>query len=264
MISGTADSPTDAVEDYLDQLLTSLSGSPRQVRHTLAEVEAHLRDAVAEGVADGLPEHDAQVWAVARMGPVTTIAGRSSVITRPSLAVVRRLILTAALVGGAGLTAVGGAGLVSWLLARLRGDEFMTAPWPAGAYTRADCARWLANDPHAHSCVTAMLADHVWDFRFDTTAGGVLGLLGLGLYVVLRQRWRDRATLTALPAGTAHMAGAVLAALAAVVCFGVAFDLEKVQHGIGAGDPLSLGIAAAVAAAVFGLSLLRTIRARTS
>jgi hypothetical protein len=60
------------------------------------------------------------------------------------------------------------------------------------------------------------------------------------------------------------MAGAVLAALAAVVCFGVAFDIEKVQHGIGAGDPLSLGIAAAVAAAVFGLSLLRTIRARTS
>ena len=56
MSGGTADAPSDLIEDYLDRLLVSLSGSPRQVRHSLAEVEAHLRDAVAEGVAAGLPE----------------------------------------------------------------------------------------------------------------------------------------------------------------------------------------------------------------
>ena len=50
-MNGTADAPSDPIEDYLDRLLVSLSGSPRQVRHTLAEVEAHLRDAVAEGIA---------------------------------------------------------------------------------------------------------------------------------------------------------------------------------------------------------------------
>ena len=263
LLSRTGDSPGDPVEDYLDQLLTSLSGSPRQVRHTLAEVEAHLRDAVAEGVAAGLPEDRAQEWAVARMGPVAGIAGRAGVITRPSWALTRRLVLTAALVGGSALTAIGGAGLAAWLLGRLRGDEFMTGPWPAGAYTQADCARWLSGDPHTHSCGTAMLADHAWDFRLETAAAGILGLLTLGLYLVLRQRWRDRATLTALPAGTAQLAGTVLAALAAVGCFGLVADLENVQHGIGVGQPLSLGIAAAVAAAAFGLSLRRTIRRRT-
>jgi hypothetical protein len=43
MTRHAADAPADAVEDYLDRLLTTLSGSPRQVRHTLAEVEAHLQ-----------------------------------------------------------------------------------------------------------------------------------------------------------------------------------------------------------------------------
>ena len=53
MIRHTADAPGDAVEDYLDRLLVALNGSPRQVRHNLAEVEAHLHDAVAEGMGAG-------------------------------------------------------------------------------------------------------------------------------------------------------------------------------------------------------------------
>jgi len=65
----------EAVEDFLDRLLVSLSGSPRRVRHTLAEVEGHLRDAVAEGMAAGMPEAEAQEWAVQRMGPVHTVTG---------------------------------------------------------------------------------------------------------------------------------------------------------------------------------------------
>ena len=259
---GCDGAPDDLVEDYLDRLLTSLSGSPRQVRHTLAEVEAHLRDAVAEGLADGLPEAEAQAWAVARMGPVSAVTGRG-IFTRPSLALVRRLILTAALVGGGGLAAVGFAGVVGKVLTRLRGDAFMTAPWPAGTYTRADCARWLSGDPGTHSCVAAMLADHAWDFLMNAAAGGVLGLLVLGVYLALRRRWRDRATLTALPAGTAQILGGALAALAAVVLFGQVIDIEAVQHGIGAGAPLSLGIAATGAAVCFGLSLVRLIRSRS-
>ena len=64
MTRHAADAPADAVEDYLDRLLVTLSGSPRQVRYTLAEVEAHLHDAVAEGMAAGLTEPEAQAQAV--------------------------------------------------------------------------------------------------------------------------------------------------------------------------------------------------------
>ena len=264
MTGPIADTPADAVEEYLDRLLVTLSGSPRQVRHTLAEVEAHLRDAVAEGVAAGLAEPEAQARAVERMGPVHGVTGRAPALTRPSLALIRRLALTAALVGGAGLAAIGGAGLIAWLLQRAKGTAFMTAPWPAGTYTRADCARWLSGDPRAHSCVTAMLADHNGDFLMEAAAAGFLGLIVLAVYLGLRQQWRDRATLTALPAGTAEALGAALAGLAAVVCLGQALDTEIVQHRIGAGQPLSLGIAAAVAAASFALALRRTLRARAA
>ena len=219
MTGGTADAPGDLIEDYLDRLLVSLSGSPRQVRHTLAEVEAHLRDAVAEGIAAGLPEETAQAQALERIGPVHAVTGRPAGLARPPAALLRRLTLTAALVGGAGFAAIGGAGLLGRLLQGLRGNLFMTTPFPPGTYTRADCARWLAGDPGTRSCVAAMLADHAFDFLLQATACGLLGLAGLAAYLYLRRRWSDRATATALPAGTAEGLGAILAGLAAVACF---------------------------------------------
>ncbi len=82
-------------------------------------------------------------------------------------------------------------------------------------------------------------------------AAGLLGLLALAGHFALRRRWRDRAALTALPAGTAEALGTALAAVAAVACFGTAFDTEMTRRGIGAGEPWSLGVAAAAAAAVF-------------
>jgi hypothetical protein len=261
MTREATDAPGDLIEDYLDRLLVSLSGSPRQVRHTLAEVEAHLRDAVAEGIAAGLPEETAQVQALERIGPVHAVTGRPALLTRPSGALLRRLTLTAALVGGAGFVAIGGAGLVGRLLQALKGNLFMTTPFPPGTYTRADCARWLAGDPGTRSCVTAMLADHAFDYLLQAAACGLLGLAGLAAYLVLRQRWNDRATVTALPAGTAEGLGAILAAIAAVVCLGQAADLETVQRGVGVGQPLSLGIAATVAVVAFALALWRCLRA---
>ena len=260
MTRHAADAPANAVEDYLDRLLVTLSGSPRQVRHTLAEVEAHLRDAVAEGVAAGLPESEAQARAVLRMGPVNGVTGMPAVLSRPSEALVRRLTLTVALVGGAGLTAIGVAGLIGrWFLA-VKGTAFLTAPWPPGSYTRADCARWLAGDPGTRSCVTAMLADHAGDTMLEATAAGILGLLLLAGYVALRGRWRDRATVTALPAGFAQALGAVLAGLAAVGCFATAWNIETTQRGIGAGVPWSLGLSATLTAIIFALAFLRARR----
>ena len=260
MNSGTADAPGDLIEDYLDRLLVSLSGSPRRVRHTLAEVEAHLRDAVAEGMAAGLPEETAQAQALERIGPVHAVTGRPAVFTRPSAALLRRITLTCALVGGAGFVAIGAAGLIGRLLQALKGNLFMTTPFPPGTYTQADCARWLAGNPGTRSCVAAMLADHAFDYLLQATACGLLGLLGLAAYLFLRHRWSDRATATALPAGTAEGLGAILAGLAAVVFFGQVADLETVQHGVGVGQPLSLGIAAAVTAMIFTIALYRRVR----
>jgi two-component system, OmpR family, sensor kinase len=172
MSTPAAGEPTgDMIEDYLDRLLVSLTGSPRQIRHTLAEVEAHLRDAVAEGIAAGLPEQTAQAQALERIGPVPPAGGPPVIVVRPSAALARRLVLTCALIGSVGLIAIGAASLAGRLLLAARGDLFMTAPWPPGSYTQADCARWLAGDPGTRSCVAAMLADHAGDFLLQARPG---------------------------------------------------------------------------------------------
>jgi hypothetical protein len=67
-------------------------------------------------------------------------------------------------------------------------------------------------------------------------------------------------TLTALPAGTAEALGTALAAVAAVACFGMALDIEMTQRGVGAGEPWSLGVAAAATAGVFAVALCRALR----
>jgi hypothetical protein len=250
----------DAVEEYLDRLLVTLSGSPRQVRHTLAEIEAHLHDAVTEGIAAGLPETEARAQAVARIGPVHEVTGRTVAFTRPVPALARRLALIGAIVSGVGLVAIAVAGLIGWVLAAAKGGRFIAAPWPPGSYTQADCARWMSGDPAAHNCVAAMVYDHVGDFILQAGACGVLGVLVLTGYLVLRRRWQDRATLAALPAGSAEALGGALAGLAAIFFVGSAIDLEMVQHGIGAGQPFSLAAAALLAAVFFALRLLRVSR----
>src|SRR5262249_9529673 len=122
-------------------------------------------------------------------------------------------------------------------------------------------------DPGTRSWATGMRPAHAFDSLLQAAACGLLGLAGLAAYAFLRRRWSDRATATALPAGTAEGLGAVLAGIAAVACFGQVVDLETVQRGVGVGEPLSLAIAATVAAVAVAIALwhrLREARLRAS
>src|SRR5258708_28300470 len=134
----------EPLEAYLDGLLLTLPGSPREVRHTLTEVEAHLHDAVAEGVAAGQTQYEAETAAVARVGPMHAITGRTTRFSRPAAALLRRTALAGSLVGGVALVSYGISAAISWALAAARGGTFVIAPFPKGSYTQADCARGLA------------------------------------------------------------------------------------------------------------------------
>jgi len=245
----------EPVEDYLDKLLLTLSGSARQVRRTLAEVEAHLHDVVADELAAGKSQAAAEEAAVARMGAVHVVSGHTAQFSRPSAALLRRTALAGSLIGGVALVAFGISGAIAWGLATVRGGSFLIAPFPPGSYTSADCARWLAGDPATHNCITAMTADHVGEIISTAIAGGILGLLTLAAHWWMRRRWQDRGTLTALPIGSAEAVGAILALLVAVGTLGQGTDLELVQRGQGAGQMFSLGIAALAAAVFFAVQL---------
>ncbi len=104
----------DLIEEYLDQLYTGLRGSPRRGRRILAEADDHLRQGVAEGMAAGLTEREAQEAAISSFGSVRAVvrahAGRGSV---PGVAVVVDVAMSAWKLGSIGLLAVGPAGW-SW------------------------------------------------------------------------------------------------------------------------------------------------------
>ena len=190
--------PVDPVEGLLDDLLLALSGSPRHVRHTLAEVQAHLDDAVAAGTAAGLSDTEARAAAVRDLGPVEGVASRSAGRSSNS-PLRRRIVLGMLLVAGVGGVAIGLGGLGAAFVRGVGGNRLVGAPFPTGSYTATDCARWLSNYPRAQNCLSAMTQDHADDFLRNTAAAGVLGLLSLVAYAVLRRRWWNSSVAGALP-----------------------------------------------------------------
>lgn len=248
---------SEPVEEYLDKLLLTLSGAPREVRRTLAEVEAHLHDAVAEEMAAGKSQAAAELAALARLGALSQITGHPLQFGRPAAALLRRTALAGSLIGGIALVAVGISGVIGWALAKLHGGTFLVAPFPQGGYTSADCARWLAGDPSTHSCIAAMTADHVGEVILNSFAAGVLGVLVLSAYGWMRGQWQDRGTLTALPIGSAEAVGAILALIVAVGTAGRGINMYIVQHGLGAGEMFSLTVGAFAAAMFFIARLSR-------
>lgn len=241
----------DPVEAYLDELLGTLTGPPRQIRHTLDEVEAHLLDAVAAGRSEGLDEADARATAVRRLGPVSGLMDRPRLGRRLTPALRRRSALAALLIGALGGIAVGLGGLIGWAVQALWGNGAIAVPFPAGSYNAADCTRWLAGYPSARDCVAAMTADHADDFLRNAAGCGLLGLLALAGYLVLRRRWTHPAIDAALPVGFEYLLGVGLAGLAAVGLAGQGMDAILVTHGSGAGQPFSLAAAAVLAGAFF-------------
>jgi hypothetical protein len=128
----------DPIEVYLDELLVSLPGSPRQVRHTLAEVEAHLHDASARAQLNGLDATAAGVAAVRGVGPVTGVADRPGLRLRLTPARRRRAVLATLLIGGMGGVALGAAALLGWIVRAIWGDRAIATPFPVGSYTAAE------------------------------------------------------------------------------------------------------------------------------
>jgi hypothetical protein len=75
---------------------------------------------------------------------------------------------------------------------------------------------------------------------------------------------QDRSTVTALPVGSAEAAGAILAFLVAAGSLLVWANVQTVQRGLGAWQPLSIAIAAMGAVAFFGIRLYRSAKARVA
>jgi hypothetical protein len=238
----------DPVEAYLDRLLVTLTGPPREIRRTLTEAEAHLLDSAAALEDAGWDAAAARAEAVRRIGAPEAAAGGGRLALRLTTAVRRRLALAALFVGGVAGVAIGAAGLLGQAAKGVWGARALATPFPSGSYTAADCRRWLSGYPSAHDCVAAMTADHADDFLRNAAAAALLGLLALVAHAWLRRRWSAGPIAPAFP-GAELVAGAALAGLAGALLLAQGVDSVLVTRAQGAAQPLSLSLAAACAAA---------------
>lgn len=249
----SGDSP---VEEYLDQLLLAAPGAPRQVRALLAEAESHLWDATAEGVARGLPQAEAERQAVARFGPVRTVADaearRQSV---PLWTLLRQIATSAIHLGSLAAVAVGVSGVLLWIFATIGGSTFVVNISHHTYLSPSDCARWLSGAPAHQTCYQAALGDWRFDEVAFRLAAGVLGLIGLGVYLWVR-RWRGFGDLPGNVVDTIAATGFVAGGL---FLAGLGADW-LIQGKNGAGQWLSAAPVALALGIYFGMRLQSALR----
>jgi hypothetical protein len=248
------------VEEYLDKLLVQLPGSPREVRHLLAEAEAHLRDATADGIGRGQSAEDAEREAVARFGSAGGLARqerlRQSV---PAVMLARQCVLSALFLGGIGGLAVGVSGALTAVLGAIGGSRFIVDISPARHLATSDCARWLAANPGAHSCYQAALSAWALDTILIRGAVGVLGALSIAAFLVLRRR-SPGPRASSLPAAVVDTVALTLFAIAGIWLLGLGVDAIVVASGHGAGQWLGAAPVALASAGFFGFRLLLQLR----
>jgi hypothetical protein len=143
----------------------------------------------------------------------------------------------------------------------LFGKDFVSGDVVGVQYSPARCADFLEYFPHATSCQAAAMAHHFDEVVTYRTAVGVLGLLGLAAFWLLRRYgplrspdWRPRADLVTIAGAGAFGTG--------LVVFGGLGSMEALSGRPGAGQLVSAGLASAVALAWFVPLLLRRRRRR--
>jgi hypothetical protein len=247
----------DPVEDYLDRLFDELAGTGGTGRRALAEAEDHLASARAELVDAGVPVEEAGSRVVARFGDADRIAADLRAARRDLPGLVRQLVSGSWLLGAVGLIAVGLSGLLAKLMDLAWGARFVAGDSAGVTYTSSRCADFREYFP-GHSCTTAAALHHATEVVDYRVAAGVVGLLALAAYVVLRRigplagaRFAPRTDLLALVA-------TALFGLAAVALGGPSLVTAIAGDTDGTGAYLSAGIVAglvALASAAYGLRL---------
>jgi hypothetical protein len=242
----------DPIEAYLDRLFVALSGTPREIRRTLAEAELHLHESAEALEAAGLSWEEARAEAVRRMGPAEAAAGPVRVTLYLSPALRRRVALSALLIGGVGGMAIGVASALGLIVRALWGPAAIANAFPADSYTAADCAHWQAANPTAHDCLSVMTSLHASHFLLDTLICGVLGVLATILYGRLRPRWSLPGRLGEL-FELELLVGAAAAGTVAAVFLVRGVHTALVTHDNGVGQPFCLAAASALACLFFAL-----------
>jgi hypothetical protein len=253
--------PDSPIEAYLDELVQGMSTRrPRELRYLVAEAEAHLRDDAEHGVAAGLAPQQAEIEAVKRFGPAcAVVAAEHRRLATPLGTMLRAGAASALLLGAVAAIAVGVSGLVAEVIRLVGGSRVLVDVAPGRTLSAADCARWLRLDSGAANCRDAAVADWANEVVGYRIALGLLGIVALAGYFVLRRHRVRQGRWTTLPAAVSDTIAVSLFGAAGVWSLGVGVGDVVTASGHGSGQWLSAAPVALAAAVVFGVRLIRDV-----
>jgi HAAS domain-containing protein len=201
----------EQLQTYLDQLLLALRGRPRDARRLLAEVEAHLHDAIDAGLAAGTDRADAVRQALHRFGPPSAVA--RGLPCGPAYRVLAAQLAAAVpLLTGLLCLAVGLAGLPAAIVG-LAGDADLITGDPPSVPGPARC-RYLTHLTTVRDCAQALSTHHLVEVVRAHLVVGVVGFVLVAVWWVLHAERRTRPGV--LPAGFNLAACATVLAVAAL------------------------------------------------
>jgi hypothetical protein len=247
------------LEGYLDELSRRLHGSGDEVRRVLIESEAHLRDSIDAGVAAGLEERAAARSALDRFGTAAQVAEAANKAfwdaTRWSVygAVAGMLVFLAA----AGMIVVGVSAGVASLVASLTSTHAVFGLPAAVQMPAESCAHWLAVQPGTITCQQAGTLEAADDLTRSMALVGILGVILLAAYGIVRRRGRGRARV--LPPVLAPAVGTSVFGSAAVGFAALAAGNAVLFMTWGAGLWWTLAGCSALAAGVSAWLLTRAL-----
>lgn len=168
------------------------------------------------------------------------------------------LVLVLARLLAIGLLAIGASGLVAWAMGAAFGQAFVSGDTPGVTYTAARCADLAEYAPRAGSCEQAAVQHHFGETVDYRVAAGVLGLIVVAGYALLRRKLREppEGWNAALPRGFEATVGTAVFGVAAAGLLLVGASQLTMGFHAGAGAPLSAGVVALAVAIAYGFSLL--------
>lgn len=257
---------TDPIDTYLNELLPALRGPAGAVRNTLAEAEAHLRDASDAAIVRGVDPEAAQRQAIASFGSVREV---SSAANRGILGV-SAAQLSGALVGAAsrmvvvGLGAIAVAAVAARALAAITSTHFVYGTPPGATLSTAQCRHWLELHSGATTCTSAATLENAHDTFWLYLGGSVIGILVFAVTLLVARRMRRGTLRVAVPAGIAPAVGATIFGASGVALVGAGLSNAMVAGLWGRGLWYVEGVVALVVAVGytfgFGRALLATTR----
>ena len=167
----------------------------------------------------------------------------------------RALAVNCLLLIWVGLLAIGASGVIAAAMNATLGADFVAGDLPGNMYTPDRCADLMEYAPAAASCEEAAAIHHTDEVVTSRIAAGVLGVIALAMWWLVRRR----VTSDALPPGVVSGAGAAMFGIVGLALGALALNALDLG-GHGAGSLLSGGIVSLVEALVFAGRLVRELR----